>query len=406
MCPKFITIKPPGSTVYCMTCLTAWAFSAPHKFSVSPKAVGRKLSKRYITAMKKLMIILLFATSGTLASDFLPARPMPSAPLSKDTSVSRIALGSCFTPYQTDEIFAVIAREEPDLFLFIGDNVYAEDESDDPELKSLRHAYSTLADAPNFADLRANTPLLTAWDDHDYGKNDGNASFAAKAFSEKLFEHVWALPEDDERRQRPGTYYARTFGPEGRTVQFIVLDTRFFSTPLTPHPDQEVGRYTRSQDPDQDLLGDAQWQWLASELEKPADLRVLVSSLQVIADGHYWESWAMMPLARQSLYTLLAASNNLLIVSGDRHSAAFYHRTDVTPYPLYEMTSSSLNLPLSGWVENPQDEAGPYRLSKPYYEVNYGMIEIDWDNGTVSLTLRDDSSQVIEEQIVNLDELK
>ena len=353
-----------------------------------------------------LTLLLLFPAVAASDDDYLPARPMPSAELPADQTITRVALGSCFTPYQSDAIFGEIVAQTPDVFLFMGDNVYARDESEDMELMSLRHAYGALAISQKFATLRADTPLIVAWDDHDYGKNDTGGDFAARHFSEKIFEHVWAVPRQDARRQRPGTYYSRMVGPDGKRLQIIVLDTRFFSTAFEPNPDPEVGRYTRSTDPNQNLLGEDQWRWLAGELKKPADLRVLVSSLQVIAEGHYWEAWAMMPGEQKRLYNLLAESDRLLMVSGDRHMAALYQRTDVTPYPLYEMTSSSLNLPLTGWVDDPRDEPGPHRLSKPYYETNYGMILVDWDRDEVRLQLRDESSEVIAEQRVTLAELK
>lgn len=374
------------------------------------KALGQAHAKGYILLMRYFVSFFLFLVSIhspiSAADDFLPARPMPAASLEPAARLTRIAIGSCFTPYGSDAIFGEIARQNPDAFLFMGDNVYARDESDDPELKSLRHAYGALAASQNFATLRADTPLIVAWDDHDYGKNDTGASFIAREYSEQLFDHVWALPSGDERRERPGTYYSTMAGPEGQRVQIIVLDTRFFSSPYEKNPDQSVGRYTRTQDPNQDMLGAAQWQWLGSELNKPADLRILLSSIQVIAEGHYWESWAMMPREQKRLYELLSDTDNLIIVSGDRHSAAIYARSDATPYPLYEMTSSSLNLPLTGWVDDPQDEPGPHRLTKPYYEVNYGMILLDWPNREVRLELRDETSAVIAEQVISLDELR
>ena len=113
----------------------------------------------------------------------------------------------------------------------------------------------------------------------------------------------------------------------------------------------------------------------------------------------------MMPREQKRLYKLLAESDRLVIVSGDRHQAALYRRTDVTPYPLYEMTSSSLNLPLTGWVDDPQDEPGPHRISKPWYETNYGMILVDWDGGRVMLQLRDHAGKTIAEQLIALAEL-
>ena len=43
------------------------------------------------------------------------------------------------------------------------------------------------------------------------------------------------------------------------------------------------------------MLGDAQWAWLEEQLRQPAELRLLVSTVQVIAQGHGWERWGLIP---------------------------------------------------------------------------------------------------------------
>ena len=347
---------------------------------------------------------LLTACTKKPTDPYLPARPMPGAELNQEGHITRIALGSCFNAYGPDEIFAEIARQKPDVFVFMGDNVYAKNESDDPELKSLRHAYGALAESRHFASLRAETPLVVTWDDHDYGKNDMGRNFAAREYSEQIFEHVWNI--SDERSTRPGVWFSRFAGPTGQRVQFIVLDTRFFSTPMkkNPKPEDGKGPYMPDSASGQQMLGDMQWQWLERELRKPADLRILLSSIQIIAEGHAWESWRMMPLERQRLYSLIDATeaDNLILVSGDRHFGAIYMHPGVAAYPLHELTSSSLNLPLTDFVKEPLDEPGPYRLSGPYHEANYGMIHIDWAAGKVSLQLMDKQSRPVAKQTLTL----
>ena len=39
------------------------------------------------------------------------------------------------------------------------------------------------------------------------------------------------------------------------------------------------------------MLGAAQWAWLRAQLLQPAELRLIVSSVQVLAEGHGWEGW-------------------------------------------------------------------------------------------------------------------
>ena len=52
-------------------------------------------------------------------------------------------------------------------------------------------------------------------------------------------------------------------------------------------------------------------------------------------------------------------------------------------------------MPLTSCVPNPVDEPGPNRLTRPYYESNYGLVDIDWDADTISLRIMNlDGQQV------------
>jgi alkaline phosphatase D len=262
-----------------------------------------------------------------------------------------------------------------------------------PELKA---AYMRLAQSAPFARVRAAAPMLTTWDDHDYGLNDSGGNFKLKAEAEALYEYVWALGPDDPRTQRPGVYGAWTIGEAGKRVQIIMLDTRYFSSPLKPSDDMNARgkeRWIPDADPAKTKLGEAQWAFLAEELKRPADLRLLVSSIQVVAEGHGWEAWRQLPAERQKLYDLITATGaeDVIILSGDRHAAALYERKGVVGYPLFEATSSSLNLPASKWRAESGEtwmEQDPNRLGDMYYDANYGRIDIDWEAKTATVTIR------------------
>jgi hypothetical protein len=97
-----------------------------------------------------------------------------------------------------------------------------------------------------------------------------------------------------------------------------------------------------------------QWTWLAEQLTVPAELRLLVSSVQVVADGHGWERWGNLPLQRQQLYDLIrtTGADRVVVLSGDRHVGAIYRETQGLPYPLIEITTSGITQgrPVrSGW---------------------------------------------------------
>jgi alkaline phosphatase D len=342
------------------------------------------------------------------AQNYNPAVPMPSKVLADDTLITRIALGSCFDPNDNASVFTEISNQSPDVFLFLGDNVYAEDESFDPKLKSLREAYAKLATVPEFSQLRSTTPVLAIWDDHDMGLDDAGADWPLKNASERLYEYVWAVPGNDPRTAIEGVYYERTVGPTGRRVQMIFLDVRSFRSTMTPHPDPNPGRrYIPRQIPDQQVLGETQWQWLGDQLRKPADLRIIATPIQFAASGHHMESWHLLPSEQLRFSKTISASGaeNVILVSGDKHAAAVY-KLSQGPYPLYEFTSSSLNIPLTKWVAHPVDAPNPARVTPYYYETNYGLIDIDWQAQSITMKILDARSALVSEVSIEMDTLK
>lgn len=335
------------------------------------------------------------SVSPEAPSGAIRARPILSAPLDEQKSLTRIVFASCAQQNEDQSIWDRIAAENPGLVIYFGDNVYGDVRSNDRALPELKAAYMRLADSEPFSRVRAAAPVLTVWDDHDFGMNDAGGDYQLKEQSEKLFEYVWAIGAEDVRAQRPGVYGAWIIGEQGKRVQVIMLDTRYFRSPLKPT--DEMGargkeRWLPDADPAKTMLGEAQWAWLEEELKKPADLRLLVSSIQIMSEGHGWEAWREFPLERQKLYDLIkrTGAKNLIALSGDRHSAALYQREDVIDYPLFEATSSSLNLPASKWRAQSGDtwvEPDPNRLGDMYYDANYGRIDIDWEGDFVNVAI-------------------
>lgn len=346
---------------------------------------------------------------------WIQAVPMPSAPLDEMKTLTRIVFASCAQQNEDQSIWDQLAAENPDLTLYIGDNVYGDVRSDDPALPELKAAYMRLAQSEPFARVRSAAPMLTMWDDHDYGMNDAGANYQYKDKSQALFNYVWAVPEGDPRRSRPGVYNSWIVGGEdGKRVQIIMLDTRYFRSDLKPTDERGAPgkeRYIPDDDPSKTMLGETQWRWLAEELQKPADLRLLVSSVQVIADGHGWEAWKMLPAERARLYKLITETdaNGVVILSGDRHSAALYRKEGVHDYPLFEATSSSLNLPASRWREQSGEtyvEPGPNRLGDMIYDANYGVLEIDWEAGAVDVSIRGADGETLLAEKLDLSSLQ
>jgi alkaline phosphatase D len=224
-----------------------------------------------------------------------------SVPAQDGPPLTRIAFGSCAHQAKPQPIWDAVLEYRPELFIFAGDNVYGDVTSG--RMSELEGAYARAATIPGYAKLRASVPVLATWDDHDYGQNDGGADFPYKEAAKRLFLEFWQVPADDPRRTREGIYHAATFGPEGMRVQVILLDTRTFRSPLLRRPSSDKG-YVPDPDPAKTMLGAAQWRWLRAELERPAELRLIVSSVQVLAEGHGFERWGNLPSEQARLLDL------------------------------------------------------------------------------------------------------
>jgi alkaline phosphatase D len=168
-------------------------------------------------------------------------------------------------------------------------------------------------------------------------------------------------------------------------------------------PAPSLGWYIPNEDPKATLLGAEQWRWLEGELDKPVDLRIIVSSTQVMTSAHNYEGWTNFPKERARLYELLdrKKANDAILLTGDRHAGGFYRRAVAGKNKLqWELTSSSLNFAF-GRGDNSEREPDPMRTGGFWSIPNFGQIDIDWDARKVTLSLRKDDGSVIEEQVIS-----
>lgn len=376
---------------------------------------------------------LLVALAGSLLqpAPAAPPAPRPGEPTPASTpapapaarpSIDLIAFGSCARERKPQPIWTEILATDPDLFLFIGDNHYADFWEKNgvmvmepiPNIERLHEAYAAMAAHPGFRRMQRHCPILATWDDHDYGANDAGKDFALREESKQVFLDFYGFRDDAPERRQPGVYHARTFGPEGRRVQVIMLDTRFNRDPLQRAPQQadgRRGRYIPSDDTAATILGEPQWRWLEEQLRQPADLRIIASSIQVVSDQHGHETWGNFPHERRRLYDLIdrADAAGVIFLSGDRHLTEISRdpgdAARPAPYPMWDFTSSGMNLNPSP-VNEPNDRrVGPVRR-----ETNFGTIRINWADPagqtTIDLTAHGDQGQILTRQTIFLNDLR
>ncbi|MCB0057151.1 MAG: alkaline phosphatase family protein [Caldilineaceae bacterium] len=342
--------------------------------------------------MLRFIPILLLLS---LLAGCTPVQPV----LDATQPVDMIAFGSCANQNRPQPIWEAVLANDPDLFVFLGDNVYA----DTDDMDVLRAAYARLAAQPGFHQLRSRVPVVATWDDHDYGFNDIGAEHVAKQGSKEVFLDFFGEPVASERRTRAGGIYTSyVLGPPGRRVQVILLDTRWDRSPLTRVSDAEydarrrenVGPYTSTSDPDARLLGEDQWQWLAAQLQQPAEVRIIATSIPFAQEGTGWEIWANFLAERRRLLDLIAAGETagVLFITGDTHRAQFSRLATDAPYPLWEVNSSGL-------TENVDPERvapDANRVGDYFVGDNFGLIRIDWSlpDPVISLEIRGDDDSL------------
>lgn len=320
-----------------------------------------------------------------VASDRFSARP--------ELIIATLGFGSCAREERPQPIWETINAARCDAFVLLGDNIYAD--TSDPAV--FRRKYALLAAMPGFAKLRQTTPLFATWDDHDYGVNDGGAGFPGAATAQAAFCEFFQVPSSSPLRTSPGVYDCVTLGPTGKRVQIILLDTRMFRSPLKKDPANPKVTIPNA-DPDATVLGEGQWAWFERRLREPAEIRVVISSIQLVANEHGSEKWDNFPKERARFFELLwrTQAKGVVVISGDRHMAELSRLTpaDGVPYPLYDLTTSGLNQPPPAKPKKGQKaelkkpQTNRYRLHEhPYTGSNFGLLRIKWDGPSPSLRL-------------------
>jgi len=310
-------------------------------------------------------------------------KPLPPS----STIITRVAFGSCNSQEMPQPVWDTVLSSStpPDLFLLMGDNVYGDCETDDCFL--LRDAYRKWSQHPSLQGAAPHLSVFATLDDHDYGLADCHVDNPHKHVARSLFAEFFDIP--DSQLPVDGVYRAQVWGPPGQRLQVILLDTRYNRSPFHETGDPSAPYRPKDEnDPDQHMLSEIEWSWLEAQLEVPAELRIVVSSVQVLNNVTGFEAWRHLPAERDRLQSLLQAKR-VILLSGDRHVGGFYESNG-----LVEVTASSFThtLPFGAFCNGTTaaecDEVDPTRVGDFIRQNHFGTAEIDWVNETVILELR------------------
>ena len=351
---------------------------------------------------------------GVMAAGRIPGQAL-RVEYDGEPSVVRIAFGSCVNQRKKQDVWKHIARKDPHFFIMMGDGVYPEFEPGSlPVLEAIQSAYLRAGASAELHHLREQVPVAAIWDDNDYGGVNIGRTFVHKRESRDLFLDFWASPEEAAvRRRDTGIYASWEIGEPDRRIQVIAPDLRFSRSEWALAAPQEIpgrlirglGPYERTRDSDVTMLGEVQWSWLKDCLDRPASLRLFVSSIPLIPGYRGWECWSNFPAEKERLLGLFTEPGvaPLVVLSGDSHYAEI-SRADVAEGfgPLWEFTSSGLT---EHW---PTPGPNPNRVGDAYPEPNFGLLTVDWRLANPGLTvdIHAADGRLLRREILRLDALK
>lgn len=345
-----------------------------------------------------LLVLSAIATCVSAQDAALPPLSVPAV----NPLISRIAFGSCATQDEPQPILRTVLEWEPELFIYLGDNIYG----DTRDMKLLEAKYAKLAAKKEFQALRAATPTIATWDDHDYGENDAGKEFPFKDESKQIFLRFWNEPQASPRRDHPGIYTSYRFEDKtvGKSLQIILLDTRTFRDPPLQNPfGSWKNDYLPDTNPEKTVLGTEQWAWLKQRLQEPADLRIIGSSIQFAHEYNGWESWTNFPLELIRMVDLIkeTKASGIVFISGDVHWGELSILKTPDCYPLHDLTASGLN---HDWdVVEPNRN----RIGQVCSAFHFGMLDIEWsESPSVQLRIHDTTGRSIVRKTVPLKDLR
>ena len=211
------------------------------------------------------------------------------------------AMGSCaeLSDRESELIFTQIEARKPDFFLWLGDNTYYTNGEWNDSIRMAEN-WRRRHSSPPLAQMMESISQRAIWDDHDFGPNDADSTYALKGVSAKIFSSVFketpfSLAEFGDLRwqERKGK------------VLFIGLDDRTHRGPVGTQ-----------------VLGIGQLDWISEVLKAHRDAPLVFVALgsQVLNLYESFENMARYPDERIELLKRCAQfPGQVVFLTGDRH---------------------------------------------------------------------------------------
>jgi len=287
-------------------------------------------------------------------------------------NVTRIAFGSCNNQNHQQPLWPVIIEKKPDLFIWGGDNVYAE--TTDPD--KIATAYQIQDSHPEYRHFKELTPIIGIWDDHDFAYDNARGNYPFKKESQKKFLSFINESIDSPRWKREGIYTSYIYPSGNQNIKIILLDNR----------------YHKDIDPNYPMLGKKQWEWLEHELTNSnASLHIIASGLSMISPKlPITDEWADYPQELLRLKNLIKKLKVRfpLLISGDKHFSSIIEKDGLIEFMSSGMTHST-----------PRSVRKFLRTQykNTYFGLNFGLIDIQWNGSRpyIRLSIIDKRGQAV-----------
>jgi len=317
-----------------------------------------------------------------------------------------IAMGSCLfindkqydrpgDPYgQGTDILKEIPKKDPDIMLWLGDNVYYR-EPDFYSVKRMDYRYKDARNTPQMQRLLAEAVNLAIWDDHDYGPNNADRSYRMREEALQIFKRYWANP-DYGINGTSGVFTRYKYSD----IEFFFLDDRYHRAP------------NRLDKKDKPFFGKEQLQWLKDGLAGSyATFKIIVVGNQVTNRFNEHESLYAYGAEYDNLMNYLNEQDipGVIFLSGDRHFTELLKTTRGNDYPIYEFTSSPLSSSTYGSLDESEEYKNPQRVDGTlfYQDQNFGMMRVTGkeDNRKLILQTYDSKGKKVWQKTIHESEL-
>ena len=300
--------------------------------------------------------------------------------LSDIDKLSRFAIGSCNKEYKEQVVWPGLLRDKPQLFVWGGDNIYGDQE---PNKNNFAVKYVIQNNNEQYQKLKAVTPILGIWDDHDYGDNDAGAENPKKIENKKLLLDFLEVPKDAPVRSHDGIYQTYTFGRGETESRFIMIDNRYNLT-------------------ETEIMGASQWRWLEETLKaSTAKVHFIVGGLAIIGPKVIRSTqWANYRSEQKKLISLLEKykTPGVVFLTGDKHFSAVTEAFGFVEIMTSGMTHTKKNF----FVRN----ALKLLYQKTFFKRSYAVIDIDWDAKPLTLKLKYQGVKSKKEALFEMNEKK